>query len=322
MAREIHEYAALFEPDLRGSEVRFVPYEKEADVLLERIGDATRGPYAFTEWAIGQLYTHFGVREKWFSFVSLDTKCLELNMRLARTPEHRLRPIVCGDAAVIRGFVSPQYADFPDTDVIDALVEIFHDPDHTLTLPGSTKSFQCMYAIATDLRISAVEVGGLEVRLGFSLLNSEVGYTSLRVIPVMYVRNHGAGRVIPIPSGKLYRKIHRGKIENLQNDFRSAVNSYRAYVGDFNEMVRILSKKTYAGKDAAEAELRSLMKDCNATLAFIQACASTLQSSVGPWTAMTLVDVIAQTAEALTHDPDRRFSLASIAGAVAARVVQ
>lgn len=306
----------------------FVVSEKEKQVLLYAPGLNGRddsGPFTLTDWAESQLYTHFGVRERWFSFVDLETKKKELALRLEKSPKHRFRPMTVGDLSVIRGFVSPQYADFPDTEVIDALVSVFHDPTHTRLLRGATKTYQCLYASVTDERISSIELGKREFRLGFTLLNSEVGYTSLRILPVMNISGADEGDIIvPIPSGKLYRKIHRGNIKNLHESFQTAVRSYEGYFGDFSKMVAGLNSVRYASVVEAVEALRPLMERCRATSSFIEASELAVYAQgEGPHTALTLVEAIAFTASRIgAANPDKAFTLASVAGAVAAHVVR
>lgn len=302
-------------PDIKGSELSFIPNTDNTGCLLRpQEGGA---PHLLSEWAERQLYTHFGVRPKWFSYVESPQQATELNLRLHATPNHKFRTLRAPEADffMVRGFVSPVYADVPDTKVMDSLLRAFGDPNKARVIPGAGKTDQCLYAhvIAADAVSFPTASGG--VYAGLTVMNSEVGYTSVRVVPVMFW--DWCGLIVPIPSGKLFKRIHRGNFDNLVEDFTAAMEANKRYVGDVGDMLKALERVVFPGEDeAAEAMYRAVV-GARGTRGFAQNCKTAYHA--GQFVAhngVTVVQTVAQVAAAALGQ-DEQFTLASIAGAVA-----
>lgn len=298
----------------------FVADTENDKVVLVRRDDQKGRVFLHSDWAQSQVYSHYGVREKWFSFVSIEVQAAELNLRLAATPAHRFRPLLLDDASgMVRGFVSPQYADVADTDVMDAVVKAFAKPEEIRTLPWSMKTDQCLYAHVIRPEASCVPTAQGNVYLGITILNSEVGYTALRVLPIMYLENSGIP--VPVPQGKLYRRIHRGQID-LVEDLGRVLQENLVYAGEFTELVEGLSRTTYVDEDHATEKLKNFVRSAGGTKFFALECERTYRAQNYRFhTGMTIVEAIALTAGANTN-ADQRYTLASFAGIAAAHITK
>lgn len=313
--KTIRDYAEAIGPDIKGSELSFVPSHDRDGCLIHR--SDTDEYYAISEWAQKQLYTHFGVRPKWFSYVDSDQHASELNLRLRHTQDHKFRTlrVPSADFYGVRGFVSPVYSDVPDTTVLDALKTAFGDAELAKVLPGAGKTDQCLYAHVINSEALAIPTAHGEVYAGLTVLNSEVGYTSLRVLPVMFWDWNFS--VIPIPSGKLYRRIHRGKFTNLAEDFEGVVRDNAKYVGDVTEMMRGLADVSFPSEDEAAKALYKMVVSARGTKGFAQDCEHAYRKAGHAYhTGVAVVQTISDVAKNAISQ-DEVFNLSSIAGAVA-----
>ncbi len=314
LASTVRDYQSIVGPDYTGSDLRFAPDHERTNVILL---PTTQQQHTISEWALGQMYTHYGVRPKWFSFVDREKQAEELNWRLDQTQAHRFRTLQdpsC-DLYVVRGFVSPQYADLADTTVMDALCATFGGEEKAWLLPGSTKTDQCLYAHVMSLNTVGVPTSTGRAYAGVSILNSEVGYTALRVQPVLWTPG---GNIVPIATGQLYRRIHRGSFTNLQEGFAGAMKKNEEIMGDIEAMLSALEKVFYAGPDEAAEAAHALVLRARGSVGFALACKSTYatlghQSHNG----MSVVETIASTARTYGKIDDVIFTLSSIAGAAA-----
>jgi hypothetical protein len=320
--KTIREYAELIGPDIPGADISFIPNADKTGCLLRPMSGPNLHPHILSEWAERQLYTHFGVRPKWFTYVESSQQATELNLRLHSTPKHKFRTLrdAGSELFLVRGFVSPVYADVPDTKVMDSLLEAFGSPDRARVLPGAGKTDQCLYAHVINADAVALPTAAGGVFAGVTVMNSEVGYTSVRVVPVMYW--DWCGQVVPIPSGKLFKRIHRGNFDNLVQDFRDAVEANKRYVGDVADMMKALENVTYQSADDAASALYAAVVAARGTRGFAQECTTAYSSSNRlVHTGVGIVQVIAEVAaKSLTQD--EQYTLASIAGAVAVHLVQ
>jgi len=313
--KTIRDYAEMIGPDIKGSELSFIPNADNTGCMLRLQGGDE--PHILSEWAERQLYTHFGVRPKWFSYVESPQQAMELNLRLHSTPNHKFRTLRAPEADffMVRGFVSPVYADVPDTKILDSLLKAFGGADRARVIPGAGKTDQCLYAHVISADAVALPTASGGVFAGLTVMNSEVGYTSVRVVPVMYW--DWCGLVVPIPSGKLFKRIHRGNFDNLVEDFSAAMEANKRYVGDVSDMMKALEGVVFpAEDDAADAMYRAIVS-ARGTRGFAQSCKTAYShGQFRVHNGVTIVETVAKVAaEALTQD--EQFTLASIAGAVA-----
>lgn len=302
-------------PDIKGSDLSFIPNADNTGCLLRPQGGGQ--PHLLSDWSERQLYTHFGVRPKWFTYVESPQQATELNLRLHATPNHKFRTLRAPEAELymVRGFVSPVYADVPDTKILDSLLKAFGGGDKALVIPGAGKTDQCLYAHVINADATALPTASGSVYAGLTVMNSEVGYTSVRVVPVMFW--DWCHSVVPIPSGKLFKRIHRGNFDNLVEDFSAAMEANKRYVGDVEDMMKALENVVFATEDeAADAMYRAIVS-ARGTKGFAQSCKTAYgHAQYGAHTGITVVQTISTVAaEALTQD--EQFTLASVAGAVA-----
>lgn len=218
--------------------------------------DGINLPFLFTEWSRSQVLNHVGTKEKWFRSVSLDRQVEEMNMRRLEFDSHKLRLVkAAGDEPVgmVRGMVSDSFTDIPDTDVMKAIVEI--GGDSYALRNHSVKTDRAFYAhIVSDQEIGLP--GGLIHGFpGVVVKNSEVGYTALHVIPVLFIptqRKH-----IVFSKLTALRRVHRGSVTELAEQFRSAIEKSSAAWLEVGRRSTLLVGITYPSADDAVLQMKT-----------------------------------------------------------------
>lgn len=276
------------------------------------------GAYLETDWARDQLYSHFGVRARWFGFVDGRQAATELNLRLGKTPKHRFRilGLVGAQEKWVRGFVSPQYADFPDTDVMDSLVGALGSAQ-VIVLPHSNKTDQCLYLHLTLPTHAAIPTSNGEMRVGVTVRNSEVGYTALSMQPVLWFQSQSSSYLVPLSKGRLHRRIHRGQVKDMRADFTSALGALDAFMGDAQTLLQRLEVLVFGSNDVmAESAYQAIVTAQGAKIFALRVKNEILGGNYAR-TGLGVVEAIASAANLHKQNADHYFELASIAGAVA-----
>jgi hypothetical protein len=331
--------AALHLPDLiydvssESHSLRFEPIllstllgEEEQDVVgaaIERDRDTDtkrEDKYIFTRWSRSQLLSLLGTKEKWFSLVGLERQADELNARLHGLSNYNFRTQSAADdvfpAKLIRGLVSREYADIPNTEIMKAVVETIPDTSMALRYASgiTDRAFYAYIVSPTPITIPNTKFFAYP---GAVVKNSEVGYTSLWVIPSLIVRAYGVPVVIE--SQAVLRRIHRGKVD-LPAKFKEAFEKCAASWTDMATKIPMLASKSYLNDDDAVASMERLLASCLSRKDFIDLCRDTYRSQNRSHTALDIFETITEACASYTNR-DESYEVGAIAGAVLYRLV-
>lgn len=261
-------------------------------------------PYVFTRWARGQLLSHVGTREKWFASVSLEQQARELNERRHTFVKHKFRLMKAGDGArVVRGLVSSVYAEIADTEVMEAIIELL--PDGMALRYHSGKTDRAFYAyIVSPQKITVGD--GLSAYAGIVLKNSEVGYTSLWMIPTLWFPWYDS--VISFVARAPFKRIHRGKVEDLKSDFAKALFEVSTVWAEMQAKLDALEGLVYADEPEAIAAMKTALARCGSSKLFAYRCEQAYQGARNrSHSGRTILDAVLkmsrrQEGEDATHD--------------------
>lgn len=319
---------ALHMPDLiydiegAGHHMKFVTIpmsehlEGEQDVVgLEIAREGVAASYIFSRWSRQQLLALLGTREKWFSFVDLECQTKELNLRMHAFSGFNFRTARAVDADFpvhfVRGVVSRVYADIPNTEIMSAVIA---------KMPANAAALR-RYSGLTDRAFYAYVVSPSPITIpgtsffaypGAVIRNSDVGFTSLYVIPMLMLREQGAPVVLE--SKAVLKRIHRGKID-LAEKFEEAFAKCAALWSDVATKLPHLASKKYANSaDAVEAMAR-LLASALATKEFIQKCRNAYGQRQRRDTALDIFETITEVCETYSNRDDN-YIVGAIAGAV------
>lgn len=278
-------------------------------------------PYAFTKWSRSQLLSHLGAREKWFESVARAQEVAELNIRMHALRNFMFRTMQSFDSdelRIIRGIVSSKYADLPDTTIMKSITELMPSGYAVAAYSGKTDRAFYAYAITDDrIGIPGTSFYGFP---GVVLKNSEVGFTSLWIIPMIYLANHG----VPIVMKKqaVLRRVHRGDIANLTKKFEEALQKTKAMWGPLEEKLSRLRTISYSSEDEAIAAMNEMLVAAGSERLFIYRCeqkyraaAHTVHDAFGLFEAV-LSNVKAE------NDQDAAYISAELAGAVLMQLIK
>lgn len=293
--------------------------------LLLRDADSLM-PHAFTRWSRSQLLSHMGVREKWFQSVGRQDEAQELNRRLGTVREHMIRTMRSYDAPnirVVRGFVSRRYADIPDTDIMRSLTSLMPDGFCLRSYSGKTDRAFYAYAItSTPIGIPGTSFGGLP---GVVIRNSEVGFTSLWVVPMLFVTARSASGDVWVPvvleKQPLLRRVHRGSVEDLTASFDQALKAAAAIWGPLEAKMTGLGSVRYHDEDTAISTMSALLRAAGATKLFTHRCDQAYKTA--HHTTHGGVSVFDTILGALREESnqDDAYTTAAIAGAVLLKLI-
>lgn len=282
-----------------------------AYVGLVTKGD-TGATHLFTDWARGQLLSALGVRRKWFSAVSREQEAAELTLRAENLTSFRIRAMrtEVDGIRMLRGLVSHSYADIPDTTILQQLCAAL--PGGSMVTAPSGKTDRALYAyVLADMDISMP--GGPVVRPGLVVVNSEVGYTSLWVRPILWVPSMKAVAVMTMTP--LLRRIHRGSDVDLQSAFTTVLEDARKYWGSLPEMLEKLAKVVFQTDAEAAEALYQVVLRAKGAKQFANDCrVNYVAHQYTTHTGVELFETLLRVANK-TSDRDSRFDAASVAGA-------
>lgn len=330
--------AALHLPDLiydvnsDDHSLRFEPVplstllgEEEQDAVgavIERDRNTNKqeDKYVFTRWSRSQLLSLLGTKEKWFSFVGLERQADELNARLHGMTNYNFRTQSAVDdnfpVKLIRGLVSREYADIPNTEIMKAVVDTV--PEASMALRHASgitdRAFYAYIISPTPITIPNTKFFAYP---GAVVKNSEVGYTSLWVIPSLVVKAMGVP--IVMESRAVLRRIHRGKVD-LPAKFKEAFEKCAASWTDMASKIPVLASKSYLSEDDAVATMERLLSSCLSRKDFIDLCRDTYRSQTRSHTALDIFEAITEACASYTNR-DESYEVGAIAGAVLYRLV-
>lgn len=324
---KVREFAERCLPDVRctGSDDVGKLLFEDADVD-ELIGCGPSGPsavvlqidgkpYLWTDWSRHQLLSHLGTKEKWFESVSLQEQSIELNRRIHTFAKHRLRIMDSCEpnVGILRGLVSSVYAEISDTDIMKAIIAVTPEGSYVENLSGKTDRALYAYVMSEDtpLRIEDQLLG----HPGVLLKNSEVGYTSLWVIPFLMVRCGITHHPVIFREKCVLRRTHRGSVEDLRVAFSTALRNVSALWAPLQKQLDKLLETTFPDEDAAAARLESLLRSLGTTQGFIRSCVDTYRRTPhASHTAKDLFDAVLANGQGANLDED--YLKAEVAGAL------
>jgi len=224
------------------------------------VGVAVEGasiPFLFSNWSRSQVLSHVGAKEKWFRSVTHDRQVDELNLRRSEFHRQRLRLVKSAEGepvGVVRGVVSDSFSDIPDTDVMSAIVRSSGAKGYALA-SHSAKTDRAFYAhiiLDEEIGLPGNLIHGFP---GVVVKNSEVGYTALCVIPVLFlptIRRH-----IVFSRQATMRRIHRGSVSELSTQFNEALDKSAGVWASVEQRCTQLASIVYATEDQAVLTLRA-----------------------------------------------------------------
>jgi hypothetical protein len=302
----------VFEPvDLRG----ITADERVPDSVGMRLQDGDECPvHLFTRWSRGQLLGHLGTREKWFQSVSLEQQALELQARAHTFDQHMFRTMRTyeGNFRLVRGLVSSKYGDIADTLILDTLVKLLPGGWALRWMSGKTDRALYVYAITRD----PVTIPGTNFTAfpGALVKNSEVGYTSLWVLPMMYTPAQNAAFVLE--QKHVLRRVHRGRPGELEAALRDALGQLSGLWGGIEARLRGLQAIYLVDEDAAVAAMRKVLLQVGGSKLLALRCEQTYRAAGhSEHNGLTIFEAILARVHR-EHDRNNASSLAAIAGAV------
>lgn len=327
----VEQEAALHLPDLNYSLLSseqllsFMPLPLEEQGEGEVVGVEVSDEQAalqtqrslFTQWSRSQLLSHLGTREKWFRDVTRAQEAAELNLRRPSLGGFRLRLMKAADPdfpyAFVRGIVSSEYAEIKNTDIMEAVVK--SAPASTLASTASGITDRAFYAYV----VSADEIGIPGTRFrgqqGAAIINSEVGYTSLWVIPALFLFGERMARPIVFEKHAVLKRIHRGRAE-LGELFVTAFAALSAEWGKLSAQMPRLASLTYTNQDHAIATLERLLEAGGAKKELVEEARKQYRAkSYTTHDGLSLFEAVCAACETYT-DRDATYSVGAIAGAV------
>ncbi len=300
--------------------------EDESDAAGLRIMTDRQDPqvmqshaYAFTPWSRSQLLSLLGAREKWFSYVTLERQVEELGARLHALQDYRIRTMQAVDdgfpVRFIRGLVSSQYVEIPNTAIMEAVLE---KAPISMALRGySGISDRAFYAYIISPTPITIPNTSFFAYPGAVVKNSEVGYTSLWVIPMLITKRLGVPVVFE--SEHVLKRIHRGRAE-LPALFEEAFTQCSSVWADLTTKIPVLASKNYGTEDDAIATMQRLLLSASAKKEFVAQCSTTYKTKQRRHTALDIFEAITETCAELV-DRDETYAVGAIAGAVLHRLM-
>ena len=297
----------------------YLPGENDV-VGIRMTVEGDQAEYVFSEWSRQQLLSLLGTKERWFSFVTEERQAEEMNARLHALTGYNFRTSKAVDddfpVRFVRGIVSRYYTDIPNADIMAAVVEKM--PEGTMALrkhSGLTdRAFYAYLLSPTPITIPGTRFSAYP---GMVVKNSDVGFTSLYVIPMLVSAAHGIPVVME--TEKILKRIHRGQVD-LHEKLAEAFNKCAVLWSDLSQKLPRLAAKKYTSADDAVAAMERVLTASLATRSFIQRCSSAYNKQPRQHTALDIFDAISEVCAEVTQR-DESYSAGAIAGAVLYRLL-
>ncbi len=329
LASRVKEFADMCCPDFIYQDASYMSFseakiEEDSDrtvisLLYQTPSDDKPFQHVFTKWSRAQVLSHVGVRDKWFEPVNTKDAVEELNKRLGPMRDHMVRSMRSfdhTDIRLVRGFVSKHYADIADTAIMDALLALEPDGKILSRYSGKTDRASYVYMVSGDMiRIKGTPWGGLP---GVVVKNSEVGYTSLWVIPALFTAGINLTPLVMEKSAYL-RRIHRGDVNDLADQFKEALEKAASVWGPMEKKVEVLHGIMYAGLNELIAVMNDLLLSVGAPKSFSRRCEQIYRANANSaptlHTGASMLGAILEYVRETTNQDDA-FTVAATAGAV------
>lgn len=276
-------------------------------------------PCLTTDWSRHQLLQVMGAREKWFDSVSIEEQQTELNRRAHVLDEMMLRTMRREDDSrcyMLRGLVSNVYCDIPNTEIVEALVASMPEDAQVIrSFSGQTDRAFYAYIVLNQ----TIGLAGREIHPGLVIKNSEVGFTSMWVIPFLYFPKRY--RVAVMEKEYLLRKIHRGKLNDMKASFTEALNNAAPLWQDIASKIPLLAKKLYNDEDECLEAMDGLIKVCGGSKLFAQQCRHAYKKKgYITHSAYNVFEIIVDVA-GNTMDQNKAYAHNALAGAILLKLV-
>lgn len=293
--------------------------EGDLSYLMMSVAGGTPLKHGFTEWSRSQLLQHLGTREKWFNSVAPAQEAAELNARLhclkksvirrRRLPEDTAN----GVKFEVRGFVSTSYVEIPDVAVVRALEDACGF-DAMCVKHRTEKTDRALYAYVVSPQPATIPGSGETVWTGMVASNSEVGYSSLRIAPVLYIG--GVKRPINLGTDLALRLVHRGDHNELGRVFKAATTQATSICGGLVQRMGGLRNITYPTADEAVVALRVALDRAKAPKSTALAAERAYRDAAPQHHhGLGILEAVLAATESVT-DNNKAYHNASIAGAV------
>lgn len=287
-----------------------------------QILDDTECSYLTTDWSRHQLLQAMGTKEKWFESVPLQVQADELNRRRDVIDHMMFRTMKGGDeeqfpCRPIRGIVSNVYSDIPNTEIMETLTGMM--PEETCVFKKFSGQTDRAFYAYTVIDQPIGFPGHRKCYPGLIFKNSEVGYTSLWVIPFILLPENG-GRVAVMEQRYLLRRIHRGKVD-LKEKLGEAMELAAPLWQELNEKISRLGLRLFTDEDEALEAMSKLISQVKGSRAFAYTCGNRYKA-VGytSHSAGTIFETIVATAGD-DFDQDSAFTHNAIAGAILLKLI-
>lgn len=334
---EVDHFASLCLPDLTYTDpdtAHFVEIDlgkhyndallgPSAGIRIQHAGEDQPHDYLFNKWSRSQLLTMLGTRERWFQSVPIAIQVEELERRRHTMTSAVFRTMRGVDEdempyRVVRGLVSTSFADIPDTDIMNALIAAMPDGQYSARLSGKTDRAFYVYAAVPGQELH-IPGGTYRGSPAVVVKNSEVGYTSLWVMPALYF----GGRAIVLEKHTLLRRIHRGNAGDLTAKFTEALKAASALWASLPTKLSRLDQIKYASAQDAIDAMRSALEACGSSAGFAHNCELAYQRSAGlrRHTAVDVFEVVVEETVAEGISKDTVFERSAIAGALLLRLM-
>lgn len=298
----------------------YAPGEMDVVGAKLTIQNQHEAQYVFSDWSRQQLLSLLGTRERWFSFVPHERQADELNVRAHALTGYCLRTAMAVDddfpVRFVRGIVSRCYTDIPNADIMAAVVDKM--PEGTMALRHySGLTDRAFYAYL--LSPNPITIPGTQFFAypGMVVKNSDVGYTSLYVIPMLVSASHGVPVIME--SNTLLKRIHRGQI-NLHEKLAEAFDKCSLLWSDFSQKLPHLAAKKYSTADSARYAMGRVLASAGATRALIQKCEWAYNKHPRQNTALDIFEAISEVCSEITQRDDS-YNAGAVAGAVLYRLL-
>ena len=271
--------------------------------------------YLTTDWSRHQLLQLVGAKERWFDSVSLERQAEELNARRHVLHNCMFRTMTANTVLpirTIRGLVSSRYSDYPNTSIMGDLIQVC-PADSTYSIrdySGITeKCFYCAVVIDEPMGLPGFSEG----YPGVIVKNSEVGYTSLWVVPFLYLPT--INRMAAFEKRTYLRRVHRGSMGSVEEDVKKSLEDASALWKGLQPKLQKLQQIRYADEDEAVVAIRAMLVRLKTTKHFQLSCVQAYRRAKhSVHNALTLFESVCLSTSTLNQDT--AYDAGAIAGAL------
>ena len=155
---------------------------------------------------------------------------------------------------------------------------------------------------------------------GVIVKNSEVGYSSLYLMPFLLLETRGKLRPIAFVSKTLLRKVHRGSVADLRKSFEEELGRLKDVWGPIKDKMNGLRNITYKTEDDAVNAMRRELTALRSTKASMLAYENAYRAmKLTVHDGLSILQAVLTTTRATTADAS--YDEAELAGALLLRLL-